>query len=422
MATLVQEKAAVPQAKPASGSRILSVDLLRGLDVLLMLFVNEMAGVNGTPAFLRHTPPTDDGITITDVVFPAFLFIVGMAIPFALGERVRRREPRGSIWRHVLTRTFALLVIGVLMVAPEQARPNAPLAPHLWNVLMTIGVVLAWQELGQGEGRGRRRMMRLVGATLLVILVLAFRSQEATGLIQIRPSWWGILGLIGWAYLVAAAIYLVAGERPAVLTGAVALLYCLYLADVVGSVGWLTPIRPFVSVGSVLGSHAAIVVSGTLLALILRRHKDDPSGRRLIGEAFGYALALAVAALLLHSLRDLNPAFWFHKNRASVPWCLLSSAWTAAAWVALYWIVDVKGWRRWPRIVTLAGENPLLAYLLAPLLLSLFALTAPLFGGVDPYGALGETLWIGTIRSLVFVGLVVALCAVLRRTGIHVRL
>ncbi len=111
----------------------------------------------------------------------------------------------------MLSRTLALLVIGVLMVAPAQARADALLSPHLWNVLMTIGVVLAWQELGTGEGRGRRRALRLAGAALLLLLVFAFRSQEATGLIQIRPSWWGILGLIGWAYLVASAIYLLAG-------------------------------------------------------------------------------------------------------------------------------------------------------------------------------------------------------------------
>jgi heparan-alpha-glucosaminide N-acetyltransferase len=406
-----------PQAKPA---RILSIDLLRGLDVLLMLFVNEMAGVHGTPAFLRHTDPAADGMTITDVVFPAFLFIVGMAIPIALGGRVRRGEPLGSIWRHVLTRSAALLVIGVLMVNAEQARPDALLSPHLWNVLMTIGVVLAWQELGTGQGRGRRRALRLAGAAVLLLLVFAFRSQEATGLVQIRPSWWGILGLIGWAYLVASSIYLVFGERPAILTGAVALLYCLYLADAAGAVAWLAPIRPFLSVGSVLGSHAAIVVSGVLLTLFVRRHRDDPT--LLIKEALAFAAALAAAALLLHTLNGVHPAFWYHKNHASVPWCLLSSAWTALAWVALYWIVDVRGFRRWPRLVQLAGENPLLAYLLAPLLLSLFALTAPLFGGMNPYGALGETLLIGTLRSLVFVVAVVALCAGLRRAGIHVRL
>src|SRR5438067_3978234 len=80
-------------ARPA---RLLSLDLLRGADVWLMLFVNEMAGVQGTPAFLKHMPPTADGMTITDVVFPAFLFITGMAVPLALGGRLRRGEPVSS--------------------------------------------------------------------------------------------------------------------------------------------------------------------------------------------------------------------------------------------------------------------------------------------------------------------------------------
>src|SRR5512146_2932954 len=95
--------------------RVIAIDVLRGLDVWLMLFVNEMAGVHGTPAWLLHKKASDDGMTITDVVFPAFLFIVGMAIPLALGGRLRRGEGKSSVWRHVLTRTAALLVMGVFM-------------------------------------------------------------------------------------------------------------------------------------------------------------------------------------------------------------------------------------------------------------------------------------------------------------------
>ena len=60
-----------------------------------MLFVNEVAGVTGAPAFLLHRPSDFDGMTITDLVFPAFLFIVGIAVPFALGGRLRRGEARG---------------------------------------------------------------------------------------------------------------------------------------------------------------------------------------------------------------------------------------------------------------------------------------------------------------------------------------
>jgi predicted acyltransferase len=75
--------------------RVASLDLVRGLDVWLMLFVNEMAGVRATPLFLRHMPASADAMTITDVVFPAFLFITGMAIPLALahGSRVATLAP-----------------------------------------------------------------------------------------------------------------------------------------------------------------------------------------------------------------------------------------------------------------------------------------------------------------------------------------
>src|SRR3954470_6436567 len=113
--------------------RVLSLDLTRGLDVWLMLFVNEMAGVQGTPAFLRHTPSAQDGMTITDVVFPAFLFITGMAIPLALGARLARGETPSRVWRHVMGRTASLLAIGVLMVNAEHASAHGLLPEPLWN-------------------------------------------------------------------------------------------------------------------------------------------------------------------------------------------------------------------------------------------------------------------------------------------------
>jgi heparan-alpha-glucosaminide N-acetyltransferase len=188
------------------------VDLVRGADVWLMLFVNEMAGVRGTPAFLLHTPPAADGMTITDVVFPAFLFIVGMAIPLSLGGRLRRGEPRSRVWRHVLARTGTLLAIGVLMVNAEHAQPRGLVPEPLWNVLMTLAVVLVW-------GADRQRNWRAAGLALLVVVAFSYRAEGGSGLMQLRPHWWGILGLMGWAYLVAAALYLLAGDRPAVFAG-----------------------------------------------------------------------------------------------------------------------------------------------------------------------------------------------------------
>ena len=402
--------------------RILSIDLLRGADVWLMLFVNEMAGVKATPAFLRHMPATADGMTITDVVFPAFLFITGMAIPLALGARLRRGDSRGAVWRHVLGRTAVLLVLGVLMINAERASEHGLLPPALWNVLMTAAVVLVFAVPEQKERPHARRAWPLAGLALLLVLILVYRADGISGAIQIRPYWWGILGLIGWAYLVAAALYLVAGDRPAILVAAVALLYLVALADGAGALAALRVIRPFVAVGSMLGAHGALVLSGTILTVALIRHRgEERPAARFIAPALGFALACAAAGLLVHALHGVHPVFEISKIRATAAWCLLSAAWTASAWAGVYASADVAGHRRWPRAIAMAGENALLIYLLAPFLLSVFDLIA--WGtGRNPYEALGGSLAAGLVRSVIFAWVVVRLSGWMRGRGLRLQL
>ena len=56
-------------------------------------------------------------MTFVDVVFPAFLFIVGISIPFAIGRRLEKGEPLGKVWLHVLSRApSACSSSGLLMV------------------------------------------------------------------------------------------------------------------------------------------------------------------------------------------------------------------------------------------------------------------------------------------------------------------
>jgi hypothetical protein len=85
-------------------------------------------------------------------------------------------------------------------------------------------------------------------------------------------------------------------------------------------------------------------------------------------------------------------------------------------------IIDQAGWRRWPAAVTIAGEQALLIYLIAPLLSSLLALSAPLFGGKNLYAGLGGDLLRGTARSVVFAWVVVRLAGWLRTRGLRLRL
>ena len=120
MAAVAEKKAAAAAEARPDSSRIQSIDILRGLTILVMMFVNDLAGVKGVPPWMEHIRPSDsDGMTFVDVVFPAFLFIVGISIPFAIGRRLERGERPAKVWGHILARTFGLLVIGFFMVNSE---------------------------------------------------------------------------------------------------------------------------------------------------------------------------------------------------------------------------------------------------------------------------------------------------------------
>jgi predicted acyltransferase len=121
-------------------------------------------------------------------------------------------------------------------------------------------------------------------------------------------------------------------------------------------------------------------------------------------------------------LNVVHPAFIISKNHATVPWGLVSSGLTCAFWVVIFVLVDIQGLRRWPRSFTIAGENPLVAYLMAPFLLSLFALVFTPLAGANPYEALGGSTSIGLVRSAVFAWLVVRLSGWMRSRGVRVQL
>jgi len=405
-------------------NRVESIDVLRGVTILVMIFVNDLAGVHGAPAWMKHiSPPDADGMTFVDVVFPAFLFIVGMSIPFAIGGRLDRGAGLWSTWRHIIIRTVGLLIIGVFMVNDEYMGQDGLLSPTVWTLLMYVGVILVWNSLPRDPGprRARAIWLRMAGVLLLLAVAFLYRGTGEQSLIELRPHWWGILGLIGWAYLVSCLAFIPLRRHMAALMGVVAVLYCVFFADQAGFFLDLTGTEPWIQIGSMLGSHGAITLSGVILGMVLLPNSpvQTHAGRMRWGLLYG--LGLAVAGILLHSLSGVHRMFIINKIAATPAWCLLSSAFTVWIWVLVYWLMDVKGWKRWSFVVAPAGANPLFAYILAPVLGCVFTLISIAIG-YNFYGGLGESFAIGFWRSVLFAFAVTWLAGGLRRVGLRLRL
>src|SRR3954467_10806306 len=99
----------VSAAKSTPVLRVASIDIVRALTMVLMIFVNDLGSLKNIPPWLEHVAPGVDGMGLADTVFPAFLFIVGLSLPFAVEGRRKKGDKEIQLVKHVLVRTIALL-------------------------------------------------------------------------------------------------------------------------------------------------------------------------------------------------------------------------------------------------------------------------------------------------------------------------
>src|SRR5208282_6206002 len=105
---------------PEFTSRIASIDIFRGLTVLVMVFVDNLDFVKGLPWWTYHMPREANGMTYVDMVFPAFLFVMGMSIPLAIARRVAEGDSPGKIWKYILGRSLSLVALGLFIANGPQ--------------------------------------------------------------------------------------------------------------------------------------------------------------------------------------------------------------------------------------------------------------------------------------------------------------
>ncbi len=344
-------------ARPGSSGRVHSLDALRGVVMLVMVFVNDIGGVRGAPWWSQHFQPYEaNGMTFVDWVFPAFLFVMGMSIPVALDNRRARGV---SIWRtvaHVLLRGGMLLTVGVFMVNMGRADQGLTWPKGLWPALSFLSAILFCLWIPREPGRRRITLIvaKTVGALGLTALFILYRGPHSRWM---ETDWWGILGLLGWAYLAASTAWLGAGRARSALVAVQSMLLLLFILQREGRLDhWFG--SDYLNLGVQIGSHGAIAVLGALLGSILLPGSDISTTRRRLGFASAMAVLLLMAAALFYPLYGLN------KDAATPSWALLSAAATVVLFIPLYWLIDDRGWLRWAWLLRAAGTSALMIYLL----------------------------------------------------------
>lgn len=381
--------------------RNLAIDMFRGLTMILMVFVNDFWSVFNVPHFLEHFDTLEDGMGLSDVIFPLFLFAMGMSIPYAIDRRYEKGASTQSTLGHILVRTLALILMG-LFIYNGEARVLAG-SRALYIVLYLVGFFLVWNVYPKGWKAAR--WLQLSGIVLLTVLALTYRDQDG-GLFQ--TGWWGILGLIGWAYLFCAVAYLLA--RPRIWP----LALCWVFFGIVNLLG--TPMRSgetlvgpnfLVEISQALGQgngHITFMALGGMLTTLLERKYF--SGQW--GAGMGIALLLALLGVATHQ------GWIISKNLGTLPWCLFVSA-IAVAFYTLLRMLEAKGWTGWFKPLSVAGTSTLTLYMVPYVFIVLWILLEP---SVPDW----LTGWVGIGKCALYTALCLAVAWALTRLGIKLKI
>ncbi len=389
-------------------SRILSIDIMRGFTLVLMLFVNDLY-VSGVPEWMVHTKANFDGMGLADWVFPGFLFMVGMAIPFAIQNRLKRGDNKGKILFHILVRTFSLLAIGILMVNSKRINSDLTIiGKNLWAILMYVCVFLIWNNYSKNKKKLAigLKSLGILGLAILLFIYKGGTAEEPTWIIL---GWWGILGLIGWGYFAASVTYLYAGNNLLKIFAVWLFVLALHITSKFGMLGFLEPVKPIFGV-LIDGNVPFVVLSGLLVSLIMKRFSNDH--KRLMTILFTLSVLSFAFGFVLRN--------WFiiSKGQGTPSWTFICNGISIGIFLILYYVLDVKKWVRWSNLLKPAGQNSLTTYLAPDILYyAIWGLSLPiLFYKQDA----SQLLAVG--GSIVWALTMVGLAALLAKMHIRLKL
>jgi len=335
--------------------RILSIDIMRGLTLFLMLFVNDLFEP-GVPEWLVHAKGNFDGMGLADWVFPGFLFMVGMSVPYAIRSRRQKGDSNMQILNHILIRTISLLIIGILMMNSGSLNPElSGINRNLWSILLYVSVFLIWNTYpDKPKFKNLFLGLKILGVVGLLALAAIFKAGDAEHVSWLVTDWWGILGLIGWGYLVAAITCLLVGSNLIATLGVWIFFISMNILSQSGMLGFLKFLNPVFGV-IINGNVPSIVLAGLVISQVLNLSHLTIEKRSLI--IAGSGIASLVVGFFLRN--------WFiiSKIQGTPSWGLICDGISMLAFSSLFMIIDRHGKYRWATLFKPAGQNSLTTYL-----------------------------------------------------------
>jgi heparan-alpha-glucosaminide N-acetyltransferase len=342
--------------------RLLSIDVIRAVTMFLMIFVNEAGGLKHIPEWIDHVSADADGLGFADTIFPAFLFILGLSLPFAINNKLKKGESFSQILFYILSRSAALLIMGFYHVNLEDYSPAAALPLAVWALIVTVAFFLIWLDYPDTVNKVKKYALMGTGLLLLMLMAVLYQGGTIEAPTGMRPSWWGILGIIGWSYLVCAILYLITKGKLILLI----LIWAIFLSINIAAHTGLLNIKLWLigDAASVTLTMGGIIISGLYANLVAKGQT-----KRLWS-----IMAISGTLLIISGLLIRPYAEGISKIHATPAWVMICSGITILVFELSIYLVDIKHKKDWFMVIAPAGTSTLTCYLMPYFLIYLMQL------------------------------------------------
>lgn len=315
--------------------RMVSLDVFRGATIAAMILVNDPGSWSHIYPPLEHAEW--NGWTPTDLIFPFFLFIVGVSLTLSFASRIARGISRRALVLHVVRRSAVIFLIGLFLNGfPDFDFSSIRIMGVLQRIALCYLVagllyLFTFQKAPRADGsayvRANVRVMAVVAVSLLI-------------------GYWALMTFIPVPGYGAGHL----GKDDN--------LGAYIDRSLMGGHLW-SESKTWDPEGflSTLPAIASLLV-GILAGEWLRSDRD--AARKTLWLAAA-GLALLIAGRLIH------PFFPINKNLWTSSFVLFTSGFAMLALAACYWVIDVRGFRAWAKPFLVFGMNAILGYALAAL-------------------------------------------------------